>query len=636
MCGITGYIDVVIEKQLATKTINAMTSSLHHRGPDGGDTFIDLNQQYTIALGHRRLSIIDLSDFGAQPMSTSDQSLTIVFNGEIYNYKEIQSLLIQKGYEFKSKSDTEVVLYSFQEWGMDCAKRFIGMFAFAIYDKQNKKIFLCRDRLGVKPLFYYHKENLLLFASEVRSFHQHPMFVKKIATNAVGLYIQNGYISENKSIFQNVSSIEVGHWKEIDLSAFEMRDYCFWSISDKTNYTVNQIDFSNLSDQLEELMISAFNYRLVSDVPVGVFLSGGVDSSLLTAILTKNSALNFTTFTVGFDDKKYDESPYAEGVSKHFRTTHITKICSVSDASSLFMESAKVFDQPFGDSSSIPMMMVCKMASEELKVVLSADGGDELFYGYPHYKIINSWVSFMLRIPLGPRKVIAKAASKIFSGLRYTKYGSLLLVFSEIIASETSYALSKSINSPFTNMNISNLLTEEWSNNDHSLAVKYFEDILHEIQKIDIKNFMQDDILVKIDRTSMHYSLECREPFLDHRLVEFASLLPSSVNINKDDQKILLKNLLKKYMPNYDSKRPKRGFDSPIRNWMLKDLRPQFDYFLSDEMIEASGVFKKNEVQKLKHLFLNGKRVRGLDRRLWFILNYQLWHSEWINPKLTD
>ncbi|MFC5191151.1 asparagine synthase (glutamine-hydrolyzing) [Algoriphagus aquatilis] len=631
MCGISGFIDLNLNPLDADSVIRDMTLSLEHRGPDGGEILVHSNDSSVLAFGHRRLSIIDLSNLGAQPMTCSDNSHIIVFNGEIYNFKDIQGVLVKKGYSFKSNSDTEVILNSFKEWGINCVNHFIGMFSFAIYSKSTNQLFLCRDRLGVKPFFIYKNESLFMFSSEVKAFLKNPKFSKEIEQSAVVDYIQNGFVSSNKSIYKNVEVLRPGYWRIINLDSLSFNDFCYWNIDEQKGFSVKITQDERIEDQLERLMISAFSFRMIADVPIGVFLSGGIDSSLLTGILSKSGKFDLSTFTVGFENINFDESKYAKDVSLHFGTNHITKICNMNNIKELFLESSKVFDEPFGDSSSIPTMLVSRMASEVSKVVLSADGGDELFFGYPHYKLINKWLKFVFAMPFSLRCKISKIIRMFFSNYKYSKIGSFLLVLSDILNSKNVSDLSLALQSPFSELNLGDTLSLDFINDIDTYAIEYTVNLLREIQIFDISNFLQNDILVKVDRASMYYSLECREPFLDHRLVEFALQLNSDFNLHGNNQKIVLKNILKKYMPNYDFNRPKRGFDSPIRKWMTSDLREQFDFYLSDTCLSKTNVFNIREVERLKSLFLKNYSIRGLDRRLWFILNYQHWHQRWIS-----
>ncbi|WP_299361314.1 asparagine synthase (glutamine-hydrolyzing) [Winogradskyella sp.] len=628
MCGITGFCSFnnsILDPQ---KTLKDMTDVISHRGPDDEGYMIANTDNAVVGLGHRRLSIIDLSSSGHQPMTDESKDLNIVFNGEIYNYKEVRQELLNLGYTFKSSSDTEVILNAFRHWGESCAEHFIGMFAFAIFDKTKNKLFLCRDRLGVKPLYYYENDNILMFASELKSFHKNAQFHKEINQESLSNYLQTGYVTPHKSIYKNVKKLKPGHWLIYDVSSKTNSLRPFWQLKDvRALSSFNSI--GEIIETLEPIMKSAFNYRMVSDVPVGVFLSGGVDSSLLTAILSQNKDRELTTFTIGFNEKKYDEAKYAREVSQYFNTNHIEEYCSVKDAYNVFPDLVYIYDEPFGDNSALPMIMLSRIASNHLKVVLSADGGDELFAGYPSYKLVNSYLKHAFKVPGRLRPTVAKYFRRLISGYRNNKTASMLIVVLNILESKQYLKMSDAINGPFSSMEINPLLKINWTKEDTSKFINYTDDFVRELQLIDIENYLLEDILVKVDRATMSTSIESREPFLDHRLVEIAQQIPSKLNIYRKNQKWILKEILRKYMPQYQFNRPKRGFDVPIGQWMRKELKEYYDYYLSEDKIKTSSVFNFDEIKVYKDLLENNKNIRGLHRKLWFILVYQAWQEKW-------
>ena len=381
MCGITGFIDYTTDT--SEDTLSKMNTELTHRGPDDHGKSYFLHDHFSVGLAHRRLSILDLSNKGKQPMQF--ESLVIVYNGEIYNFREIRSELISHNYTFVSDCDTEVILKAFHRWGIDCVKKFNGMFSFSLLDKKTNKLFIVRDRCGVKPCFYYKKNNLILFSSELKSFHKHPRFEKRINTNSLGLYLQYGYVPEPFTIFENTFKVKAGTYLQIDLLRNHITEEQYWNVSSFYEKPRLNIDSLEASEELENLMQSSFDYRMVSDVPVGVFLSGGYDSSLVTALLQKESTKKLNTFTIGFNETNYNEANFANAVSKHLGTNHNEYYCSQQDVLNMLPGLCEIYDEPFADSSSIPTILVSKLAKESVSVSLSADGGDEIFGGYSKY-----------------------------------------------------------------------------------------------------------------------------------------------------------------------------------------------------------------------------------------------------------
>jgi len=381
MCGISGFCD--FKKKSSENILKNMTDALIHRGPDSsGYSFFEY-ETYQVGLGHRRLSILDLSSHGHQPMSF--ENLDIVFNGEIYNFKEIKKELLELGYSFYSNSDTEVILKSYYQWGIKAVDRFNGMFAITIYDKKENKLILIRDRVGVKPFYYYKKDSLILFSSELKSFHKYPNFEKIIDKNSLSLYLQFGYIPEPHSIFKNSYKLKAGHYIEIDLKSQKIEEIKYWDVVDFYNKPKIDISQEEAILKTEELLKSSFEYRMVSDVPVGVFLSGGYDSSLVVSILENGRNEKLNTFTIGFKEKGFDEAPYAKEVAKYLGTNHTEYYCTQKDALEIIPKLAEMYDEPFGDSSAIPTTLVSALARKSVTVSLSADGGDEIFAGYGKY-----------------------------------------------------------------------------------------------------------------------------------------------------------------------------------------------------------------------------------------------------------
>jgi asparagine synthase (glutamine-hydrolysing) len=393
MCGITGFID--FSKQSSRETLVAMRETLIHRGPDDqGEAILD-TPAARVGLGFRRLSIIDLSPLGHQPMTNDANGDVVMLNGEIYNYKEIRKELEALGHSFKSNSDTEVVLKAYMQWGKKSVDRFIGMFAIALYSKNANRIIFFRDRAGVKPFYWYWQDGLFLFASELKAFHAHPLFKKEIDINALSLFLQHGYISAPWCIFKNAHKLMPGHTLTVNLENQEMNIEKYWDITDQYNQPKLDIPFSEAVDTTEKVLSSSFQYRMVADVPVGVFLSGGYDSTCVTALLQNNATRKIKTYTIGFRETAYNEATYAKAVAEHLGTDHHEYYCTISDAIDIVPILSDYYDEPFGDSSAIPTLLVSRIARQHVTVALSADGGDEIFAGLPTTCTVFKNVEFL-------------------------------------------------------------------------------------------------------------------------------------------------------------------------------------------------------------------------------------------------
>ncbi len=620
-----------------------MTDCLYKRGPDDSGFFVDSNNN--IGLGHRRLSILDLSPAGHQPMANDDQTIWIVFNGEVYNFAEIRKELEVKDYKFKSNSDTEVIIKSYQEWGIDCIKKFRGMFAFAIWDEKKEKLFLVRDRAGVKPLYYYFKDNLLLFSSELKSFHKHPKFEKEINFSALALFLQFGYISAPYTIFDNAYKVKPGHYLEFNKDG-SFKEKKYWDIVDfylaeKTDKTEEKIE-----EELEQILTESFKYRMVSDVPVGVFLSGGIDSSLVTALLQKNSKIPLKTFTIGFNEKEYDEAPHAKKIAEHLKTDHHELYCAAKDALEIIPKLPEIYDEPFGDSSAIPTYLVSKFAREKVAVALSADAGDELFCGYSsykslseHYRVISrtnslllSCCSFLLHvIP----SVFLSNIYNLFSFMlpRQTNVSNKIYKFKKIIkykGEKLLPALVKNGHSHWLEDQISTLLKKQY----RPLLTNFSEfdkvkdlDPMTQMQAVDFKTYLPDDILVKVDRAAMAVSLESREPLIDHKIAEYIAQVPIDLKYKNGQSKYILRKILYKYVPKELLERPKQGFAIPMDKWLKNDLKPLLEKYLSEERIKKQGIFDEKYIKESLGGYLSGKSDSAY--KFWFLLVFQMWYEKY-------
>lgn len=628
MCGICGFID--FKSTSDNEVLNKMVSTLHHRGPDDRGCDVLTFNNVLVGLGHTRLSILDLSPAGHQPMNF--EHLSIVLNGEIYNFKEIKKELYLLGHQFKSESDTEVVLHSFVEWGTACVSKFIGMFAFVILNKKTLEVTIIRDRAGVKPLFYYWEDGLFLFASELKAFHEHPQFTKKINISAVHEFMDAGYISAPNSIFENCFKLEPGHILNLDLNKQKFKLESYWNVADYYKLPKLAISYEEAKEKVEELLVSAFNYRMVADVPVGVFLSGGYDSTAVTAILQKGRTDKLNTFTIGFEEGN-NEVPFAKEISKYLGTNHTEYICTTKEAQDIIPTLSYYFDEPFGDSSAIPTILVSMMAKQHVTVALSADGGDEIFAGYDLYNTFSKNLQLLNRIPsycTKPLSFLLKVSGNLIPN---TKQGlkKKINVFSEVLSESKKsspallfnsyYELGKDIKSKLFKGHVSgktNLLTGEFFKSDNlSLALV-----------IDYKGYLQNDILAKVDRATMSVGLEGREPFLDHRIVEFVAQLPNEYKYGNGIQKRILKDIAYKYIPKPLMDRPKSGFTLPINEWLKTDLIFLVEEYLSPKCIKDSNIFDLNYIEVLKKKFF--KNALYDPSIIWKLIQFQMWYKKWM------
>ena len=631
MCGIAGFID--FNKKLDKASLMRMTDVLHHRGPDdSGYSFYSENQA-TVGLGHRRLSIMDLSAHGHQPMAY--KHLEIIFNGEIYNFKEIRKELELLKHSFDSDSDTEVILKAYHEWGIDAIHKFNGMFSIVIFDTAANKVVLIRDRVGVKPLYYYHENGNVLFASELKSLHEVDCFKKRINQDALALFLQYGYVLQPHTIFENTYKVNSGCYLEVDLATQNVVETKYWDVVDHYNKPKLKISDQEAIEETEALLKTSFEYRMVSDVPVGVFLSGGYDSSIVTAILQSNNTNKINTFTIGFHEKSFDEAPYAKQVSEHLGTNHTEYYCTQKDALDIIPKLPEIHDEPFGDVSAIPTTLVSTLAIKDVKVCLGADGGDELFSGYTKHKnsldYYNRYVSLpsalksTLRFGLGkfdPTKIPYFKNTYNFE----TKYKKL----QNVLNAKTAANVLKFTRQNFTREQINRLLksptTELKTHFDDE--VNSHNDQINRMLAVDSKTFLLDDNLPKLDRPTMSVSLEGREPLLDYRLIEFVAQLPSNLKYRDGQKKWLLKEITHKYLPKNMMDRPKQGFGVPITQWFKDDLKEYFMVYLSASRLDSEGVFNSSEVISLRDRYLNGD-TEGAGR-LWRILMFQMWYERWM------
>ena len=645
MCGITGYFSSTDTPQVSESDLRRAVASLRNRGPDDHGSWVG---GADVGLGHTRLSILDLSAHGHQPMFSADGRLAMVFNGEIYNFADIRRELLPKGHVFRGSGDSEVILAAFWEWGVhEAVKRFLGMFAIALWDVTQGKLTLIRDRLGVKPLYYGWNGRTLWFGSELKALRAYPHWQPRIDKVALADFFRFGYIVEPRSIYEEVAKLPPGHALELTRGGQPVLQR-YWNVLDGI-HPEEQKSEDALADQLEALMADAFKLRMISDVPVGVFLSGGVDSSIVTALLQKNGP-PVRTFTIGFDDPRYNEAPHAEQVAKHLGTAHTTQIVRESDALQVLPKWGDLYDEPFGDSSGIPTLLVSQMAAQQVKVVLSADGGDELFGGYHSYESVfarlqsvesQSAVGRVVRdvaatVPwervdaiLAGREASAdpgRSASRAISlRLRYLREAQGLStpgrVFEHVLTS--SY---------WHDEDLTRLLGKQVPRS-RRLSDEYPGALGDQMSLWDIEHYLPGDILTKLDRATMAVGIEGREPLLDHRLVEMALSLPHRMRRGSLGPKHLLRKVLYRHVPRGLIERPKMGFAVPLGRWLSGELKSMVDQYLDRGRIGQQGILDPDTVDVVVRRFEAGDPYSV--QRVWLLLAFELWHARWMETPST-
>ncbi len=634
MCGISGLID--FKQSSSFDVLQIMSDTLYHRGPDGSGLEFLQTKTCQVGLGHRRLSIIDLTDAGKQPMQF--EHLWITFNGEIYNYNEIKQELIILKHKFCGHSDTEVILHAFAEWGISCIQKFIGMFAFVIYDTIKEEILCVRDRAGVKPFFYYWKDGLFLFASELKAFHKHPRFHKELNLDAVAAFMQFGNVPTPHCIFNNCYKLKPGYYLRLSLASSDFSTHKYWDVYDSYNKPKLDINFEDAKIETEKILKSAFDYRMISDVPVGVFLSGGYDSACVTALLQKDRTEKLKTYTIAVPDIGLNEAPYAKDVAKHLGTEHYEYVCTYNESLSLIDDLPFFYDEPFADSSAIPTTLVCKMAKQQVTVALSADAGDEIFAGYNRYDYLMKYGKRLNQFP----RLLRKGTADIMNFIPSDKIPIMKNKYNFHSRYEKLKGLLKDPSPKNMMLNLSRQFDEKEISELMKTKTGFFETAYqsNELKKIsysplaymmaiDYQTYLVDDILQKVDRASMTVSLEGREPFLDHRIIEWAAQLPDDYKYYKGSKKHIIKEIVHQYIPKQLMDRPKMGFAIPIENWLINDLKDKVHYYLDDKKINQQGVFNIEFIHIIKSDFYSGKKELAL--KLWYALMFQMWYEKWMN-----
>ncbi len=637
MCGIAGYRVVRGGAQPWAADLPLAVRSLHYRGPDDEGLWQAPDQ--LTGLGHRRLSILDLSPLGHQPMASACGDWVMVFNGEVYNFRQIRAQLEPLGHRFAGSGDSEVILAAFAQWGTEAVSRFIGMFAIALWHKPSRKLHLIRDRLGVKPLYYRWDAGVLCFASELKALRAFSGWSAELDGDAVSDYLRYRYISDPRAIYRQVYKLPPAHRLTLDQHG-RLALQRYWSVLDHAGRRNGRAE-AEVAEELEALMSDAFGYRMIADVPVGVFLSGGADSSLVSALLQKRGGEPLKTFTIGFDDPRYDESPFAGAVARHLGTEHHCRILKAADAQRVLPRWGELYDEPFGDPSGIATLLVAQHAAEKVKVVLSADGGDELFSGYSsHAAMLSQW-RWMRDIPQGLRDLAAAAldgfgAAGIDSFIAARSAAGVAQLAAPVFSRVAKFGARIGARGPgelfdtaiakFSRRELARLTGR--TSPTRSLADEYPGLEGEKLCLWDLHHYLPGDVLTKVDRATMAVSIEGREPLLDHRLVEFAFSLPFGMRRGPLGAKHLLKKVLYRHLPRALMERPKHGFAVPVREWLAGDLRRLVRELLDPARIAAQGVFDPKAVREYRKRFDAGDR--SVRERVWLLVAFQLWHQRWM------
>lgn len=648
MCGIVGFWKFKAEsKDLLQDSIERMTGKLTHRGPD--DTGFYIDEKEGIALGHRRLSILDLSFCGHQPMECFSSRYVIVYNGEVYNFNEIRKSIEREGIKFKSSSDTEVILAAISRWGLRRAlSTFNGMFAFCMWDKKEKKLYLVRDRIGIKPLYFGIQKGVLFFASELKALCANRLFEPEVNRDALSLFFRHNYIPTPYSIYRGIQKLKPGHYMVIDKNL--NMDICrYWNVEEIAEKGIKkQLNLSEKEciSELEKLLLDSISKRMIADVPLGAFLSGGVDSSTVVALMQAQSSISVKTFTIGFYEEGFNEAKFAGAVAKHLGTEHTELYVTPKEAIEAIPLLGDIYDEPFSDSSQIPTFLISRLTRRFVTVSLSGDGGDEIFGGYNRYFLANSiwskikWLSPFLKANLVTslesistakwNKLSEKFGFLLPDVLKQRMSAGKLCKLTDILKSSSPDELYLKVISHYGKPEdlVLNSREPETILRDESVKKK-IPNFIDRMMFLDLMTYLPDDILTKVDRASMRVSLEVRVPILDHRIVEFSKRLPLSLKMRKRENKWILRQVLYKYVPSKLIERAKMGFAIPLDAW-LRDypLRDWVEDLLDEKKIREDGFLNPEFVRKLWQEYLNGRH--GCQSLLWNVLMFQAWKEKWI------
>jgi len=642
MCGIAGWLDPAgLRDADAQRLLCAMTDAIRHRGPDDAGAWIDAPAG--IALGFRRLAILDLSPSGRQPMHSATGRYTIAFNGEIYNFRALRAGLASRGHAFRGTSDTEVLLAAITEWGVRSAvQRCNGMFAFALWDRETHALYLCRDRAGEKPLYYGWIDGTLFFGSELKALCRHPRFRGEVHRDVLAAYLRRGCVAGPHSIYRHVRKLPPGTLVAITAARRDAEPEPYWSwreVAERGAADPFRGSLTEALDELDALLRDAIRLRLESDVPLGAFLSGGIDSSLIVALLQAQADRPVRTFAIGFREERWNEAPYAAAVARHLGTAHTEVYVDGGDALAVVRQMGELYDEPFADSSQIPTFLVSRLAREQVTVCLSGDAGDELFGGYQRYQHAPRLWRALARLPRPARRVtgaLARAAHDLpepagalldrlgrgYTGKRSTR--DRLRQVSELCRLNSRHEVFNYLRSYWKEPALAVPGASEPGDAllvaGDPLPVPTFEE---EMMLLDAVTYLPDDILAKVDRASMAVSLEARIPLLDPRVIAFAARLPLAHRIHHGVGKVILRELAYRYVPRALLDRPKHGFQPPMRVWLRGPLRAWAEELLDPGRLRGDGFFDPAIVQRKLREHLAGRTSWGFD--LWCVLMFQVW-----------
>jgi len=644
MCGFAGALDDGRDRGNWDGVLAAMSGAIAHRGPDDAGTFVD--PEAGIGLAHRRLAILDLSPEGHQPMVSHGGRWVIAYNGEVYNFAEIRRELDRDGAPpWRGRSDTEVILAAIERWGLaEALPRFVGMFAFALWDRRDRVLHLVRDRLGIKPLYHGLVGGAFVFASELSAIRRYPGFDRAVDRDALAAFLRHNYVPAPRSIHRGISKLRPGTMLAVSADGRE-RETVWWSLPERVRLARAapfRGDETAAADELERLLGDAVRLRTVSDVPLGAFLSGGIDSSLVVALLQKSAGRPVRTFTIGFEERGYDESPHARRVADHLGTDHTERVLSAADALALIPRIPTIWDEPFSDSSQIPTLLVSRVAREAVTVSLSGDGGDELFAGYARYELCREIWRRIGRLPGPLRGAIAaglRGAPRVALdvALAWTRpwirrYGS------DGPPSDKAAKLAEMLS--FRGPRDLYLdLVSHWKRPDELVPGASEPDVLgpaweaappgatltETMMHADTTTYLPDDILVKVDRASMHVGLEARVPLLDHRVVEFAWSVPERFRVRGREGKLLLRRVLDRHVPRALIDRPKMGFGIPLDRWLRGPLRGWAEDLLDPKSLAADDLLDPAPIRARWEEHLSGRR--DWHYYLWDVLVFQTWRA---------
>lgn len=635
MCGISGFwAPPRYQREILLKQVSSMNDVLNHRGPD--DTGIWLDERECIGLASRRLAILDLSASGHQPIVSSCGRFVIAYNGEVYNFGVIREALEREGKTFRGNCDTETIVEACATWGLSKTLQLLnGMFAFALWDRKEHTLSLVRDRLGIKPLYYSRFGTTILFGSELKALVAHPAFRKQIDRNSLALFFRHGYIPSPYTIYKGVRRLPPGHSLTLSSTGDPLESSPYWSAKSLQAFDDREFSDEEATTQLDLLLRDAVRLQMVSDVPLGAFLSGGIDSSTVVALMQAQSTRRVRTFSIGFAEKDYDEADYARAVAEFLGTDHRSLYVSPQQVTESVQELPGMYDEPFADSSQIPTYLLSKLTRQHVTVSLSGDGGDELFGGYEHYQQLDRRWKMLSRVPQTFRTLGAKAVSSfmtspdVFSDGANYRFWTAFRNVPGILKSRSPELLShhclSNWRAPASVVADSYEPVTTFTDEDQWLKTS---EPLHRMMYLDMVTYLPDDVLTKLDRASMAVSLEARVPLLDHRVVEFAMRLPSSLNFRNQKGKWLLRQVLHRYLPENLYDRPKMGFSVPIGAWLRGTLRCWAEELLDEYLQGGNGLLDASSIQQKWTEHVNGDHDWG--HQLWSVLMFQAWYRRWI------